>query len=194
MIRNNAITGLVLLGIIFIFSGCGGVGGAPGADSGNTGILITSISIEGDEPAGGDNEIDCALHMCDQELEEGLFIANAILTINTVPAGFSGFPANVEECTVNYIKGNENPDAPIIESLTTYPNCTLIEGQNFCTLVMIDIDRKVEFWDDFTSLNFTETYPVHYVARFDCTYVNQYGESGSFNVEYDIWLADWDYC
>jgi hypothetical protein len=181
MNKNYKVACLILLGFIIILSGCGGLEGAPGSDSGDTGILIQSVSIIGDEPAGGDNEIDVAIHFCPPdftELEPGLFIANANLTIQAAPVAFDPFPASVEECTVTYLKGNENPDAPIIENMTIYPNCTILNGTNDCNFVMMDIDRKVKFWDDLL-LSPSMIRPVHYVARFQCGFVNVYSESGS---------------
>lgn len=196
MKKNNISALLILLVFLMILAGCGTKSGAPGSDSQGTGIRLASISIIGEEPAGGDNEIDTALHLCPPdftELEEGLFIANAEITINAVAIGFDSFPASVEECTVTYLRGNDNPDAPLIESLTTYPNCTIEEGENTCLVVMMDVDRKRQFWNDLNDFSFSVIRPVHYVARFECEYVNRY-DSGNFQVEYDIWLDDWDYC
>lgn len=204
MNKKNSMAGIVLITLFLILSGCGGgeLGGAPGSDNGDTGILIKSVSVIGEEPAGGDNEIDTHLHVCDPdpitgegELEDGLFIANAKLTIDAHAVSFDPFPASVEKCTITYLKGDESPDSPIIESLTIYPNCTLEEDDsNECTFVMMDVDRKWKWWDDVNSINFSHTRPAPYTVRYDCTYVNQYGNSGTFQTEYDIWLDDWDYC
>ena len=197
MNKNYKVAFLALFGLILILSGCGGLEGAPGADSGDTGILIQSVSIIGEEPAGGDNEIDVAVHLCPPaftDLEPGIFMANATLTIDATSVAFDPFPASVEECTVTYLKGNENPDAPIIENMTIYPNCTILNGTNECNVVMMDIDRKVKFWDDLETLSPSTIRPVHFVVRYQCGYVNVYGDSGSFSVEYDIWLDDWNYC
>ena len=196
MNKNYKAAFLIMFGLILILSGCGGLEGAPGSDSGDTGIRISSVSIIGNEPAGGDDEIDVALHWCDieqTEVEPGLFIANAILTIQATADSFDPFPASVEECTITYLKGNENPDSPIIESMTIYPNCTINNGLNECNFQMMDVDRKIKWWDD-TSLISSYIYPTHYAVQYNCTFVNQYGDSGSFEVEYDIFLADWDYC
>ncbi|MBI5675246.1 MAG: hypothetical protein HZC48_05375 [Nitrospirae bacterium] len=198
MRKKNSMAGIVLMTLLLILSGCGEQLGSPAADSGDTGILIKSVSIIGEEPAGGDNEIDAALHLCPPdftEIEDGLFIANAQLTINAHAVGFDPFPASIEQCDITYLKGNESPDSPIIESLTIYPNCTLTEGDgNECNFVMMDVDRKIKWWDDANAINFPSTYPTPYTVRYDCTFMNQYGNSGTFQVEYDILLADWNYC
>ncbi len=203
MNKKNSMAGIVLITFLLILSGCGGgeLGGAPGSDGGDTGILIKSVSIVGEEPAGGDNEIDVALHICDPDpitgegtLEKGLFIANATFTINASATGFDPFPASIEQCTITYLKGDESPDSPIIESLTIYPNCTLTEGKNECNVVMMDVDRKVKWWDDVNSINFSHTRPTPYTVQYKCTFVNQYGNSGTFQVEYDILLDDWNNC
>ena len=204
MNKNYKAAFLVLFGLILILSGCGGSSGemacAPGSDMGDTGICIRSVSVIGDEPAGGDDEIDVRLHYCDDELTElepGLFMVYANMTIQTATISFDPISASVEECTVTYLKGNENPEAPIIENMTVYPNCTLLNGSNECIVQMMDVNRKWKFWEDFTTLNtdfsYPYNYPWHYVARFECVYVSG-NEAGSFDVEYDIWLADWDYC
>ena len=199
MNKNYKAASLIIFGLILIFSGCGSGEKAcsPGSDMGDTEICIQSVRIIGDEPAGGDNEIDVALHLCAPdftEIEEGLFIANAELEIMASQFAFDAFPASVEECSITYLKGNENPDAPIIENMTIYPNCVIENGPNNCTFVMMDVDRKRKFWDDLNNLNPTLIYPTHFVVRYQCGYVNSYGDSGSFQSEYDIWLADWDYC
>jgi hypothetical protein len=199
MNKKNSMAGIVLMTLLLILSGCGELGGAPGSDSGDTGILIKSVSIIGEEPAGGDNEIDAALHLCPPaftEIEQGLFIANATMTINASATGFDPFPASIEHCDITYLKGNESPDAPIIERATIYPNCTLLEDEaNECNVVMMDIDRKVKWWEDVNSINnFPHTYPTPYTVKYDCTYINNYGKSGTFQIEYDILLADWNYC
>lgn len=209
MNKKNSMAGIVLMTLLLILSGCGELGGAPGSDSGGTGILIKSVSIIGEEPAGGDNEIDVAIHLCAPDFtepEDGLFIANATMTINAAAVSFDPFPASVEQCNITYLKGNESPDSPIIKSLTIYPNCTLEEDEaNECNVVMMDVARKVQWWEDAKGINYPcglyfsgneycGTYPTPYTVKYDCKYVNQYGNSGTFQIEYDIWLADWDYC
>lgn len=192
---------LILIGPLFVLSGCGGaIGGAPGSDSGDTGILLTHVSIVGEDVGtDSDDEVDVALHLCPPaltELEDGLYEHDGIMTIGAKAVGFDDvFPASVEQCTITYLKGNENPDAPIIESHTVYPNCKIVERENnVCRTIMFPIDRKWKWWDDFNGLNFTIYYPTHYVARYKCTFINNYGKEGSFQVEYDIYLADWDNC
>lgn len=165
---------------------------------GSTGILIKSISIVGEEPAGGDNEIDAALHLCPPDfttLEPGLFNANAKFTIDAGKAGGNPFPASIEKCDITYLKGIGSPDSPIIEGLTIYPNCTLIEkADNQCNMLMMDVDRKVKWWADANTINLPSIYPTPYTVRYDCTFVDSGNQPGTFQAEYDIWLADWDYC
>ncbi len=165
---------LILLGFIIILSGCGGLEGAPGSDSDKTGILIQSVRVTG---GGAGGEIDVAI--------------NATLIIQAAPVAFDPFPASVEECTITYLKGNENPDAPIIENMTIYPNCTIQNGINDCNVEMMDIQRNRKWWSDaeFHFPDFPTFSPRHYVVRFQCGYVNAYGDSGSFKVEDDIWLG-----
>lgn len=202
MNKKNSIAGIVLMTLLLILSGCGGeLGGSPGSDSGDTGILIKSVSIVGSDEGAGDHEIDTNVHLCPPDFtepEDGLFMADATITINASPTGFDdAFPASIEQCTITYLKGDENPEAPIIESTTIYPNCTLTENEaNECIVVLMDVDRKEKFWNDAVTqgIFYFETDPAHYVARYDCDYVNNYGKSGTFQVEYDIWLADWDNC
>lgn len=202
MRTKYTMAGILLICLFLILSGCGELTGTPGSDSGDTGILIRSVSIVG-EDAGvdADDEVDVALHYCNEEqteVEDGLFEHDAILTIDAEASGFADvFPASIEKCTITYLKGNENPEAPIIEVSTRYPNCILEESDtNTCNIPagIMDVDRKVKWWDDAQNVFFIETYPVHYVTQFDCKYVNQYGDSGTFKVEYDIMLADWNQC
>ena len=190
---------IFLIITLFVFSGCGGMGGAPGSDSGNTGITITYATLVG-EDAGtdSDDEVDVAIHLCEGgDQEDGLYEHDAIIYIGAVATGFPDvFPATIDECKVTYLKGIENPDAPIIEGRTVYPNCPIVEGDNECRIPagIMDIDRKVQYWDDFLGLNFDTKSPTHYVVKYKCTYINQYGEEGSFETEYSVYLADWDNC
>jgi len=198
MSKKNSMAGIVLITFLLILSGCGELGGAPGSDSGNTDILIRSISVVGSDEGAGDHEVDAHLHLCPPaftELEDGLFMADATFTIDAHATGFDPFPASIEKCDITYLKGDESPDSPIIESLTTYPNCTLTEDDNnTCVVVLMDVDRKLKWWDDVNSINFSHTRPAPYTVRYDCTYVNNYGKSGTFQVEYDISIDDWDNC
>lgn len=196
-------------GIVFILMvsvtlvGCGGSGGgAPGSSgSDDTGIFINAVSVladatDSDEPP----DIDAALHFCDSgELESGLFRVSATMTVETALVNpdteFDPFPASVEKCTVTYRKANEDPAAPIIESWEVFPNCPLIDGPNTCGVQLIDIQRKVDWWNDIIGgVNLPAEYPTHYVAVYNCRYVNKFGDSGSFQTEYDFWLADFDTC
>jgi len=191
--------GIVLMTLLLILSGCGQQIGSPGSDSGDTGITIDSVSIVGVDPGAGDNEIDLNIHLCPPDYttaEKGLFMADATLTINASAAGFDPFPGSVVECTITYLQGEENPEAPPIEMLKTYPGCTLNEGGNECNTTLVTIDRKTKAWRDAEGIYLPSTYPVHYIARYDCTYTGHYksGDPGKFFKLYDIWLADWDNC
>ena len=197
MKKNKSMAGIVLVILLLILSGCGELGGAPGSDSQDTGILIQSASIVGDDEGSGDHEIDVAIHLCAPdftEWEDGLFEAMATMTINAHATGYDPFPASIEECTIEYRSDNRSPDSPIIEGLTQYLNCTLKEGKNECLMTLMDVDRKVKWWDDANAINFNHTYPTPYTVKYECTYVNQYGNAGKFQTEYDIRLADWDNC
>jgi len=191
---------LLLAGSLFLLSGCGAMGGAPGSDSKETGINITYAKLEGkDAGLDADDEVDVAIHWCDAahtKVEKGLFEHDATLYVGADATGFDVFPATIDECRITYLKGSENPDAPIIEARTVYPNCVINDGDNECFIPagIMDIDRKVKFWDDLLGLNFNTTYPTHYVVKYECTYINQYGKSGGFETEYSIYLADWDNC
>lgn len=204
MKKNFNIACLILIGLYLTITGCGsgsgGIACAPGSDEGDTGVCIRSVSVTGEEPAGGDDEIDVHIHYCPPEfteVEDGLFMANATLTINATYFGFDPLSASVEECTITYLKGNENLEGPVIENLTVYPNCPIVSGENTCTFVLMDVDRKTQFWEDFLTLNLNDAYPYsypwHYIADINCIYISG-DETGTFQVEYDFWLADWDYC
>ncbi|MEF9427492.1 MAG: hypothetical protein L0956_10140 [Candidatus Mariimomonas ferrooxydans] len=202
MKKRYIISSLILTGFLFLYGCGGGSGGAPGSSgSEDTGIMLRAVSIVGN-PTSTDltPDIDVALHFCDEEQtepEEGLFRVDATITIDAalVNTGFDTFPASVEECTITYKKANEDPASPIIEKLTDYPNCPIYDGTNECVVELIDIQRKVDYWDDVDSgLNTPAEYPTHYAAVYECKYINIYGESGTFQVEYDIRLADFNTC
>jgi hypothetical protein len=189
-------------GFIFIFlfpillAGCGGGAGAPGSSgSADTGIIIQADSVTVSSP-----DIDTHIHICPSgQPEPGLFRESATLNVTAAPLNTSTasdpFPASIEQCTVTYEKANEDPAAPIIEAFTQYPNCELVSGTNSCDLTLIDIQRKVDFWNAIVGVtNTPATRPVHYVAVFNCSYTNAFGKTGNFQTELDIWLDDFNKC
>ncbi len=195
MKKRNINICLILIGLMFVYACGNSTGGSPGSSgSFKTGITL-NVSITSEK-----HEIDCAIHFCDAaqtEPEAGLFINYATLTIDAqlVNPSYDTFPATVEECTITYLKANEDPASPIIETLTVYPNCTLNADINKCIVALIDIQRKVDYFSDFfDGVNNPAEYPTHYVAAYRCKYYNPFREFGYFEVEYDIWLADWDVC
>jgi hypothetical protein len=180
-----------------VLSGCGGGVGAPGSVGGDeTGVVIQSASA-----TATNIDIDTHIHACSPTtVERGLFRENAVLNVLAAPLvpGSADDPlaaASIEECTITYRKANEDPAAPIIEDWTIYPNCQLVNGTTSCPVSLIDIERKVRWWNDFSGGTFTPSeYPTHYVAVFRCTYVSTFGKAGFFQAELDIWLADFDLC
>lgn len=206
MRRNFLFLGILALYLASL-SGCGGgSGGAPGSSGEeNTGITIKSVQLV---ETGGDagttgNEVDVAIHLCDEDPEPGLFMHSMIMNIAAEKLNpnvtATPFPASVEQCIITYKKANEDPASPIIESFTTFPNCTLVEAgttaPNQCTITLMDIERKTRWWAATVGgLNIPSEYPTHYVASVWCKYMNNFGRSGAFQVEFDIWLADWNLC
>ncbi|GMR03423.1 MAG: hypothetical protein BMS9Abin21_267 [Thermodesulfovibrionia bacterium] len=192
---------LIFAGFLFL-NGCGSnsTGGAPGTSgSEDTGIMIRAVSIIDNDATPGD--IDVNNHVCSDGKTEpinALHLERATITIDAalINPGFDTFPASVEECTITYKKANEDPASPIIEQLTDYPNCPVYEEEtNECVVDLIDVQRKVDYWDDFSNgLNTPAEYPTRYIAVYNCKYVNIYGESGTFQVEYGIRLADFETC
>jgi hypothetical protein len=200
---------IVGLAVLIALTGCGGGMGAPGSSgSDSTGIVIKSVSIS---PTNID--VDTAVHLCPGGTPEpGLFREDATLAIDAtklIPdSADDPFSASVEECTITYLKANDDPASPIIESMTVYPNCTLIDGTNSCTMVLMDVQRKIKWWDDLTLGASTgpclttglfgafcpAEYPTQYAATIKCKYVNAFGKAGFFQTEVDLWLADWNLC
>jgi len=178
--------------------GCGAGPGAPGSSgSEDTGINIKSVSITRED--GHDLDVFACDNACDGEPENLLTREDATITIEAAKLNatstFDPFPASVEACTITYRKAIEDPSSPTIEDWTFYPNCTLISGINTCNVQLIDITRLVAYWDALTSgMNDPAEYPTHYIASYKCKYMNNYGDSGTFETEYDIWLADFNMC
>ena len=203
-------SGLLLLFFVCL-AGCGGGGGAPGSSgSENTGIIIKSVNITdaGSTEGATGKEVDVNVHMCDATTAEpGLFIHIQTLNISAdklnPSAASDPFPASIEQCTITYIKANSDPASPVIETMTVYPNCTLIAGEdNACIFSLMDIQRKNDWWDAMpasinpsgSGLNIPAEYPTHYIATVRCKYMSNYGSSGYCQSEFDIWLADWNLC
>jgi hypothetical protein len=201
------VTGFIVLLSMSLFGCGGGTAGAPGSSgSGDTGIEIRSVSMVGDDGFGadaGELEVDTFIHACPPTfttVEKGLFMAKGTLTIDatklTANLVSDPFPASVEQCTITYLKANEDPSAPIIPSLTIYPNCPIADAaDNTCLVTLMDIQRKQDFWINIhNGLNNPSEQPTHYIAQLKCTYMGNFGESGSFTVEHGLWLSDWDHC
>lgn len=186
-----------LLFSVFLW-GCGAGPGSPGSSgSEDTGINIKSVSITRTD--GPDLDVFSCLDCCAGEPEPGLTRKDAIITIEAAKLNatstFDPFPSSVEECKITYRKAIEDPSSPTIEDWTFYPNCTLISGSNTCNVQLIDISRLVAYWDARTSgINEPVEDPTHYIASYKCTYMNNYGDSGTFETEYDIWLANFNMC
>lgn len=180
--------------------GCGAGPGAPGSSgSEDTGIQINSVTIIGNDATPKD--VDVNVHLCSDGKPEPILLLreDATITVNASKLNpkstFNPFPASVEECTITYRKPNDDPAAPIIEAWTIFPNCAIGEGSNSCVVNLLDIQRKRDFWNDIiTGKNVPAKMPVRYVAAYDCKYVNNVGKSGHFQVEYEIFLADFELC
>lgn len=192
-----------------LFSCGGGDVGAPGSTgSVETGIVVQSVSIAG-VPTATDltPDIDANVHICEVDattgvatFEDGLFRVTANITIlakRLNESGVSGapFPASVESCTITYLRAVEDPSAPVIPSLTFFPNCIFTDGEEAtCNVPLIDIQRKNDFWNALVSgINVPSERPTHYVAKYSCTYKNEFG-TGTFPVEYDFWIDDFETC
>ncbi|MBI5639028.1 MAG: hypothetical protein HZA17_01250 [Nitrospirae bacterium] len=188
------------IGLFLVFlvslAGCGGdTGGAPGSTGGSdSGLQVLSVSVATSSP-----DFDANIFICPSgEPEPGLFREDATLTVELAalapnPLNWA-VPAQLEECQVTYLKANQDPAAPIIENFTIYPNCRLTVGPNACPITIMDIERKVKYYDDFLNLNGPVEYPTHYIAKLNCRFVSKYGQSAYFQVEHDIWLADFNKC
>lgn len=182
--------------------GCGDGPGSPGSSgSEDTGIQIKAVSITKEE--GPDIDVFSNPLACPPDNptkpEKLLTREDATMTIDASKLNpnstFDPFPASVEECTITYKKAVEDPSSPVIESMTIYPNCNISSGSNTCNVTLIDIERKVDFWIALVyGVNLPAEYPTHYIAQYECKYVNNYDKTGHFQVEYDIWLADWLIC
>jgi hypothetical protein len=184
--------GLIML-LLSLLS-CGGGGGAPGSGSGDTEIQVQSVllTIESDD-------IDVFQHptACDGEPEAPLTDANVTMNITATALNqdptFSPFPANIESCFVSY--SSAVTGAPIIESKTIYPNCSFTDAPSSCTLDLLNIARKTQWWDDFISGKFVPAeYPTKYTVVYSCTYQNNFTEEGRLGGRIDIDLADWLVC
>jgi len=193
-----------LLTAAMLLCGCGGGDGpgSPGSSgSEDTGIRINAVSIAKSE--GPDIDVFSASSACPPgdptEPEQLLHREDAVLTIDASvlnPSGtFDPFPASVEKCRIIYKRANEETSAPVIESWTIYPPCTIYDRVNNCSVSLIDIARKGQYWAALSEgSNLPAEYPTHYVATYKCVYKNNFGKSGDFQVEYDIWLADFLVC
>ncbi len=191
MKKRYVISSLILTGFLFLYGCGGGIGGMGGE---KTGILITTnFSI--DSP-----NLDAAIHFCDEEQkepEEGLFDNFATLTITAelVNPGYDTFPARVTQCRITYLKANEDPASPIIQSWDRFPNCVFTAGTTDCEVDLIDIDRKAKWWSDYSSGLFDPAeYPTNYVAFYQCEYENKWGDSEDFEGRISFRLADYDVC
>ena len=188
---------VVMLLYALLLVGCGGGVGAPGSSGGDdTGVVIQSATLTVDSP-----DIDTIIDRCSPTtVETGLTRTSGTLNVAAAPLvpGSTDDPfngASIQQCTITYKKANEDPAAPIIETLTIYPNCTLVNGTTTCDVTVMDVERKTKWGADILGGTFTPAEdPTHYVAVFDCKYVTSFGETGTFKAEIDIWLSDFNRC
>lgn len=174
--------------------GCGGGGpGAPGStNSEDTGIRITAVNVTCPSSSETCQDVDV-------QRSAGLTRTEVIMNIESEKLNpsseFDPFPASVEKCNITYIKSVEDPSSPTLEDLTIFPNCTIggcvATCPDVCAVTLIDIQRKRDYWAALLGgVNIPAEYSTHYVARFNCTYVNNLSKTGTFQTEFDIWLAD----
>jgi hypothetical protein len=193
---------------------CGNGPGAPGSSgSEDTGIEVQSVSIVPDSTATDIGpDLDANVHICSNgQPEKGLFRVDATMTITAAKlnptSNFDPFPASVQQCTITYKQPADEFGAPVIEAWTVYPDCTLVDGSNTCIVNLIDITRKSnQYWDNICAevdssgycisggINDPQKYPTRYVASYYCTYMNNFGKSGHFSVDLEIFLADFETC
>ena len=199
---NRKFHSIILISFILVaLISCGGTGGAPGSDTASTGIMITSTNLTVTSPDIDTRQDCCAVDANGACTRVEVFTREDatlnVSTSNLTPdITTAHFPASVEQCTITYIKANEDPAAPIIEKLTIYPNCQLAEGLNTCPVTLIDITRKLQYSTPvfITLTNSPAEQPTHYVAKYSCTYINNFGKSGTFEAEIDLWLSDFNKC
>lgn len=183
-------------------SGCGGGGTPDSPNSLDTGVVIESILTTPKDEQESTPDIDMNVHLCPPDFttaEPGLFRANVTMQISASRLNpnidYDPFPASVEACTITYLKANEDPAGPVIEQLTVYPNCALQSSTSDCSMTLMDIQRKRDWWRMVNfGANLPAEYPTHYVARIRCSFTTRYGKTGSFQTETDLWLADWEKC
>lgn len=197
-IRHFSFLLMLILVAASIASCGGGGGGAPGSSGGeDTGILIQSVLLSVDS-----DDIDVHQHptACDGEPESPLTDALVTMNITTAtynpdpdPTFVSPFPANIESCYVTYTSAVIG--APIIEAKMIYPNCSFSEGSSSCTLDLLNIARKIQWWNDFASGKFAPAeYPTKYTVAYSCKYQNSFKKEGQLGGRIDIDLADWLSC
>lgn len=189
------ISGLVVLFTLPLFS-CGGGGGAPGSSGSNdTGIDIQSVvlSLESDDIDVYSAPVACPPD--NPETPEAL-LTDALVTMKITarpypPLG-TPFPANLVSCDVTY--ASAVPNAPIIQSHTIYaPNCSFSEGETTCSLDLLNIARKDQWWID-ANADLSIEYPTRYTVKYKCIYENNSRERGSLVGQINIDLADWLMC
>jgi len=200
-----------LLMLIFAaasLASCGSGGGAPGSSSSDdTNILIQSVllSVDSDDIDVFSNPTACPAGTGGKP-ESLLTDSTATVTItaaipptnpdNPDPAFVSPFPANIESCSVSYTSAVTG--APIIASTTIYPNCSFSDGSTSCTLDLLNIARKNQWWDDILSgENKPAGWPnpeVRYTVVYSCKYQNSFKKEGRLGGHIDIDLADFLVC
>ena len=187
-----------ILMLIFTASlaSCGSGGGAPGSSGSNeTGILIQSVllSVESNDIDVFQNPTACAGLPESPLTDSDVTVDITATAVNQDPTFVTPFPANVESCSISYTSAVVG--APIIESTTIFPNCSFIEGTTTCTLELLNIARKNQWWSDFSSGKFVPAeYPTKYTVTYSCKYQNSYNKEGKLEGRIDIDLADWLSC
>jgi hypothetical protein len=185
---------VVLLSVL-VLVGCGGGVGAPGSSGGaDAGVIIKSAVMTVTSP-----DIN-AFNLCeDGTVGPGLKRTDATLTISAVPlvAGATDdpFPLTLQQCTITYLKANEDPASPIIETFTIYPDCPLSNGSTDCPVTLMDFERKFKWGSDVSLGTFSPAESAtHYVAVGDCRYMTVFGKAGTFKTQVDIWLGWFPEC
>jgi hypothetical protein len=213
-IKSLLFIGCYLSLVVLLLSGCGGGGpGSPGSHgTENTGVVLDATIIPNYDGNNTSN-VDAAQDVCDPgppPKYEVFKDHGATVTINAKllnpNAKFTAGNIYIEKYTVEFRRSTDSIGSPPIEKVidgtegmpvVIVPPTGTGTVSVTTTVIFVDLIRKMKYWDDVTSGQFTSISGAglnNYTAIYTFKGKNEFGDSFSFTAQTGFEIGDFDNC
>ncbi len=192
----------------FFLWGCGAGPGSPGSDGSEKTGVILEASLTPTYLGANTYSVDVVQQICDagpppeyeQFADHGATATIRARLLNPNPPIPPG-TLYIEKYTVEYRRSPDSIGAPPIETDTRYTTIVItppLSGTGVATLetslVLVEINRKRQYYTDILSGVYTSRILNNYTALYTFEGKNQYGTDFSFKAQTDFQIGSFDYC